>query len=507
MKQRVILVIMDGYGIRVGDYNAISLAKTPNLQHIFQTYPTVHIQASGLAVGLPEGQMGNSEVGHLNIGAGRIVHQDITRIDLSIQQGDFFRLPILTGLADTLKRTGNALHLIGLVSDGCVHSSMNHLFALIKYAREANLPKLYIHAITDGRDTSPHGGIKYIRQVEAKLREHRVGEIATVIGRYDAMDRDKRWNRTERSYRAMVYGDGLIFFSAEEAVKDSYLRDITDEFIFPSVIIKNGKPTAVIRQDDGVIFFNFRADRTRQLTRAFTLNDFKEFPVRGDSLHFITMTRYDETFKVPYLFGPNQPKRILGEIISESGLKQLRITETEKYPHVTYFFNGWEEIPFPGEDRIMIPSPKVATYDLQPQMSAPLITEKVVSLLKEHTYDLVVVNFANCDMVGHTGFLEAAIKAVEAVDRSVGSVWEAAQASGYVMLLTADHGNAEQMHDDVNGGPFTAHTTNPVPFVVLGMDNCQLRPSGALCDIAPTILQILGIPQPPEMTGESLIVK
>jgi 2,3-bisphosphoglycerate-independent phosphoglycerate mutase len=507
MKQRVILIIMDGYGIRKGDYNAVAMANSPNLRHIFQTYPTIQIQASGVAVGLPEGQMGNSEVGHLNIGAGRIVHQDITRIDLSIKQGDFFHLPILIGLADTLKRTGNALHLIGLISDGCVHSSMNHLFALIKFARDANLSKLYIHAITDGRDTSPHGGIKYIRQVETVFRQYKIGEIATVIGRYDAMDRDKRWKRTERAYRVMVYGDGLVFYSAEEAIKDSYLRDITDEFILPSVIIKNGRPTAVIRQDDGVIFFNFRADRTRQLTRAFTMDGFKEFPVRGDSLRYITMTRYDETFKVPYLFGPNQPKKILGEIISDNGLKQLRITETEKYPHVTYFFNGGEETPFPGEDRIMIPSPKVATYDLKPQMSAPLITDKVVSLLKEHTYDLMVVNFANCDMVGHTGIMDAAIKAVEAVDHGVGMVWEAAKEAGYVMLLTADHGNAEQMHDDVNGGPFTAHTTNPVPFVVLGMGDCKLRSTGALCDIAPTILQILGIPQPTEMTGESLIVK
>lgn len=510
-RERVILVIMDGLGLSQipnHDSNAFHLAYKPHLDTLWRTMPMCSVDASGRAVGLPDGQMGNSEVGHQNIGAGRVVYQDITRIDRAIETGEFARLPALQDAFAYVRQNGAVLHLIGLLSDGGVHSSMMHLEALLQEASRAGLKKVAVHALMDGRDTSPHGGVEYIRHIEAVCRDLGVGGIATVTGRYYAMDRDNRWERVRKAYEAMTDGNGRRYASADEAIRDSYARDVTDEFVEPSVILKDGRPLADIRERDAVIFFNFRADRARQLTRAFTQPVFDKFPVKPLQLHFTTMTRYEEDFDLPVLFPPLSLKRILGEIISETGRKQLRIAETEKYAHVTYFFNGGDEKIFPGEDRILVPSPKVATYDLQPEMSQPEVTRRVVAAISGETYHLIVLNFANCDMVGHTGKLEAAVKAVEAVNDGVEQVQRAAFEHQYAMILTADHGNCEMMVDPINGGPFTAHTTNPVPLFVLDRDRkVRLRPTGRLCDIAPTILQILGMPQPPEMEGESLMIE
>lgn len=502
---KTILAIMDGYGLRQdGDHNATKLARTPHLDAIFRSFPLAPIRTSGRDVGLPAGQMGNSEVGHLNIGAGRIVYQDITRIDRVIEEGDFFQSPALLTLLDDLRAGGRYLHLLGLVSTGGVHSSLDHLRATLELCRRQNFHRVVLHAFTDGRDTSPMSGLGYLRQVEQWMREIGVGRIQTVSGRYYAMDRDKRWARLEKAYRAICDGEGNSAPTAADAVQASYDAGVTDEFIVPSVIT-GGDPVR-LTSEDGVFFFNFRADRARQLTDALTDPAFAHFTAPVKVRRYVTMTRYREEYEFPVVSPPQKLTNILGQLVSEAGLKQLRIAETEKYAHVTFFFNGGEETPFPGEFRILIPSPKVATYDLQPEMSAPGVTQHLVEAIHSGQYDLIVVNYANCDMVGHTGVLVAAVQAVEAVDEAIGRVWEAARERGYAMLLTADHGNAEELWDPSTNGPHTAHTTNPAPVVLLSsLPDVRLRNDGRLADLAPTVLQLIGLPQPPEMTGQSLL--
>jgi len=505
--KKVILTILDGFGYspeRNG--NAVACAKTPHLDRWLAKYPHTLIGASGNAVGLPEGQMGNSEVGHLNLGAGRVVYQEITHIDKMIKDGLFRKQEALLKLMESLPQN-KALHLMGLVSDGCVHSSMNHLFELIRMAKAFGRKRIYIHAFSDGRDTPPHSGVKYLQQLSDFMAQENSGEIATVTGRYYAMDRDHRWERIRLAYDALTRGIGLKFTSAQEAAHDSYSREITDEFITPSVITRNGAPIGLIQAGDGVVFFNFRADRGRQLTEALAMPDFKGFQRDWLGVKMVTLTEYDEEYsgKVEVAFKPIRLTNILPEVVSQAGLRQLRIAETEKYPHVTFFFNGGEEHKYAGEERILIDSPKVATYDLQPEMSAYPVTEKVVEALDSGKYHLIVLNFANCDMVGHTGIFPAAVKAVETVDECAGKVYQAAMDNGYTMLLTADHGNAERMIDD-DGGPFTAHTTNPVPFIYMDAnEKLHLRIDGALCHIAPTLLQILKLPCPMEMEGSMII--
>ncbi len=500
---------MDGLGLSQipnEDSNAFHLARKPNLDAIWKSYPLCRMHCSGLAVGLPAGQMGNSEVGHQNMGAGRVVYQDIARIDLSIANDEFQHNPVLADALSYVQNQGSTLHLLGLVSDGGVHSSLLHLQALIRAAKIAGLKNLSIHAFLDGRDTPPHSGVHYLQQLEAFCQEVGLGQIASVMGRYYAMDRDNRWERVQRAYDALTRGVGHPFAGAEAAMRDSYDRGITDEFVEPSLITREGRPCSLIQNGDAAIFFNFRADRARELTRAFTEKGFSAFPALPLQLHYVTMTQYHQDFKLPVLFSPENLKHILGEIISAANLRQLRVAETEKYPHVTFFFNGGEEHVFPGEERLMVPSPRVATYDLQPEMSAPEVTRKVVESVSSEKYNLIVLNFANCDMVGHSGILAAAIKAVEAVDHGVGQVRTAAFAHGYTMILTADHGNCEMMVDLATGEPFTAHTTNPVPcFIMDSQVTLPIQPEGRLCDLAPTILEIMGLPVPPEMTGRSLI--
>jgi len=507
--RKIILVIMDGFGLREADpYNAIAIAQKPNLDWIFSHFPGTQIGASGPDVGLPEGQMGNSEVGHLNFGAGRIVYLEVTRIDKCIADGEFYRLPALRKFLDDLKRSDGRLHLLGLVSDGCVHSSDAHLRAILESCRREGFSRVFLHAFTDGRDTSPESGIGYLATVEKWMQQIGIGQIATISGRYWAMDRDKRWERTAKAYNALRYGKGETADNALDAMRASYSKGVTDEFVHPTVLCHDGLPATTIKANDGIFFFNFRGDRARQLTQAFSQPDFHEFAVDGRIERFLTMTQYAETFNVGVVFQPQKLTRILPELLAEKGLRQLRIAETEKYPHVTYFFNGGEEKPFDGEDRVMIPSPKVATYDLQPEMSAPLVAEETCQRLRLGLYDFVVLNFANCDMVGHTGILDAARKAVEAVDAGVGKIWKAADEMGYTLLLTSDHGNAETMWDNETNGPHTAHTTNPVPFYVLSHhDEFRLREGGRLCDVAPTVLKLMDLAQSPEMTGRSLIIE
>lgn len=508
-RDKVILVIMDGLGLSPipnDDSNAFRLARKPNLDRIWQTYPMCVMHCSGRAVGLPEGQMGNSEVGHQNLGAGRVVYQDITRIDLAIERGEFQRIPALQKSLEYARNNGATLHLIGLLSDGGVHSSQDHLEALIAAAKEAGVSHVALHALMDGRDTPPHSGVNYLRRAKDFCAKLGLGQIATVIGRYYGMDRDNRWERVQKAYQALTAGEGRHFGDAEEAIQSSYQRGVSDEFVEPSVIMAEGKPLAPIREGDAVIFFNFRADRARELTLAFVQPNFVSFPVKPLKLHYTTMTQYRQDFDLPVLFEPVPLTRILGEVISDAGMTQLRIAETEKYPHVTFFFNGGEERIFPGEERILVQSPRVATYDLQPEMSAPEVTRRVVAAISSEKYNLIVLNYANCDMVGHSGILAAAIKAVEAVDAGVGQVFRAAFAHGYSMILTADHGNCEMMVDPVNGGPFTAHTINPVPCFVMDKDaRIQPKLEGRLCDVAPTILHLMNMPQPPQMEGASLI--
>jgi len=505
-----ILIILDGWGLNPKkEGNAVALAKTPVMDNLMANYPWTTLKAHGEAVGLPEGVMGNSEVGHLNLGAGRIVYQDVTRISKAIREGSFFQNPVLTSAMQKAK--GAKLHLLGLISDGRVHSSMDHIYGLLEMAKRNGLTDVFIHGFTDGRDTPPKSALKYIKEVENYIKEIGVGEFATISGRYYAMDRDTRWERTQLAYEAMVLGEGFKANSAIEAVEQAYARGETDEFIKPTVITKNGYSVATIDDKDVVIVFNFRADRVRQITRALTQKDFsyfkrKKWPVLSQ---FVCMTEYDKTFNLPVAFPPEHLKNILGEVLSQQGWQQLRIAETEKYAHVTYFFNGGKEDPFPGEDRCLIPSPReVPTYDLKPEMSAPQITEELIKRLRSGKYQFIVLNFANGDMVGHTGVLEAAIKACETVDRCLGKIITEINRLKGMAFVTADHGNAEQMIDYETGQPHTAHTLNPVPFIFVKEPVPKLRlRQGILGDVAPTILTALGLSVPKEMTGKCLFLE
>ncbi|MGB7920696.1 MAG: 2,3-bisphosphoglycerate-independent phosphoglycerate mutase [Desulfobacterales bacterium] len=505
-----LLMILDGWGIgSAGEGNAVHLARTPFLDDLVTRYPNTRLQCAGPAVGLPEGIMGNSEVGHVNIGAGRIVYQDLLRIDRAIADGSFFRNEILTTVMSTVRERGSALHLLGLVSDGGVHSQLDHLLALVDMADQKGLERVFVHAILDGRDTPPDSGVGYLTRLQEHLDAGACGKIATVCGRYYAMDRDSRWERVEKAYRLYVQGKGRAVLDPIAAVTDSYLREETDEFVKPMVVTdENDAPLTMVAEGDGVIFFNFRADRAREITRAFTVPDFDGFrrEVVRNLCGYVCMTLYDEKLTLPVAYPPVHLTGLLGEVISLNGLRQLRIAETEKYAHVTYFFNGGEEKPFRFEDRCLIPSPReVATYDLKPEMSAAEVTAALIERLTSNRYDLIVLNFANMDMVGHTGVLGAAVKACETVDRCVRQIVERVAGMGGVTMITADHGNSEKMIDE-RGGAHTAHTLNPVPFILVddSRRGVDLRP-GVLADIAPTILDIMGIEKPPEMTGTSLL--
>lgn len=506
----VALIIMDGFGLRnVTEGNAVAQAKKPNYDRYMNTYPHTTLTACGEAVGLPEGQMGNSEVGHLNIGAGRIVYQDLTRITKSIREGDFFENETLLGAVKHAKENGTALHLYGLLSDGGVHSHIDHTLAMLEMAAKSGLTKVYVHAFLDGRDVAPDSAIGYIERLQAKIDQLGVGRIATVQGRYYAMDRDKRWERTEKSYRAMVYGDGPRYRDPLQAVKESYEQSVFDEFVMPTVIVdENNEPVGLVRDNDAVVFSNFRPDRAIQLSQVFTNEDFRGFD-RGDhypkSLYFVCLTLFAETVGGFVAYKPKELDNTLGEVLVQHGKKQLRIAETEKYPHVTFFFSGGRDVELPGEKRVLIASPKVATYDLKPEMSAYEVAEAAVREIESDVHDTIILNFANPDMVGHSGKLEPTIKAVEATDECMGRVVEAVLAKGGVCLITADHGNADMVFDE-EGRPFTAHTTNPVPFIVTAKD-VELREGGILADIAPTILDLMQLPKPEEMTGTSLIDK
>lgn len=507
MKKPLLLCILDGYGLNPRkEGNAVKIAKSPNLDSYFEKYPYTKLNASGLAVGLPEGQMGNSEVGHTNIGAGRIVYQELTRITKSIEDGDFFNNEVLLSAIQNCKDKNSSLHIMGLLSDGGVHSHNSHIYALIELAKKHGLEKVFVHCFLDGRDVPPSSGKEYVAELEAKLAEIGVGKVATVMGRYYAMDRDNRWDRVQKGYEAMVRGIGEHTEGAVLAVAKSYDKEITDEFVVPAVMTENDHPVGLVTENDSVIFANFRPDRAREITRVFVDPEFDGFKREYQKVFFVCMTQYDKTMpNVQVAFKPQSLTNTLGEYLSQKGLKQLRIAETEKYAHVTFFFNGGVEAVYPGEDRALIPSPKVATYDLQPEMSAYSVTDEMLKRIESDQYDVIVLNFANCDMVGHTGFVESAVKAVEAVDECVGKVVNAVSAKGGITLITADHGNADQMIDYHNGEPFTAHTTNPVPFIVIGKDDADLREGGCLADIAPTMLKLLGLEQPAEMTGASII--
>ena len=509
MKRKpVMLMILDGFGINENQKgNAIAVANTPNIDKLMKTWPTTKIHTSGLDVGLPEGQMGNSEVGHTNIGAGRIVYQELTRITKSIEDGDFFSIKELTEAIENCKKNNSNLHVLGLLSDGGVHSHIRHLFAILELAKRKDFENVYVHCFMDGRDTPPTSGESYIAKLEEKMKEKGVGKIATISGRFYAMDRDKRWNRIEEAYNAMVNGIGEKATSAIGAIEASYQKEVFDEFVKPTVICNNDKPVAKIENNDSVIFFNFRPDRAREITRALVDKDFNEFETKDMNLFYVCFTQYDETMpNVKIAFKPERLENTFGEYISKNGLKQLRIAETEKYAHVTFFFNGGEEKKYEGEDRILVPSPKVETYDLKPEMSAVEVTDNVVEAINSGKYDSIILNYANPDMVGHTGSLEAAIKAVETIDGCVGRVVEAIEKQNGVVIITADHGNAEQMIDYKTGEPHTAHTTNPVPLILVGIEGVKLR-EGRLADLAPTMLDIMELSKPQEMTGETLIEK
>lgn len=511
----IVLTVLDGWGYSPStNGNAIALARKPNYDALLKKFPNVLIHTSGPFVGLPDEQMGNSEVGHLNIGAGRIVQMDIARLDAKIASGEFFKEPLLLQAME--RGRARQLHLMGLLSDGGVHSHINHLFALLEMAKQNKVERVFVHAFTDGRDTPPNSGLGFLQQLEKKIAELRLGQIATVSGRYYAMDRDNRWERIQRAYDAMVHGRSDLKFSDPiAAMKASYERLITDEFVMPAVITQdsgNGAsttPRGIIRDDDAVIFFNFRADRARQMTKALAEPGFKEFAdaERPKNLFFVSMTQYEKTWPwLNYLQGSEKLEHILAQVFGEMGFRNLRCAETEKYAHVTYFFNGGVEKAYPGEERILVPSPKVPTYDLQPEMSAGGITDAVVKAITKGEFDAIIMNFANADMVGHTGKLEAAIKAVETVDDCLGRIHQALSPRGGAWIITADHGNAETMIDPKTGTPHTYHTTNPVPFVLATENEAQLREGGSLRDIAPTLLGVLGIPAPGEMTGRDLRV-
>lgn len=504
-KRPLLLCILDGFGwVPQETYgNAIAAAKTPYFVKLFASCPFTTIGASGMNVGLPDGQMGNSEVGHTNIGAGRIVYQELTRITKSIADGDFFENEALVSAMRSAKENGKALHLMGLLSDGGVHSHNGHLYGLLEMAKRMGLTKVYVHAIMDGRDVPPDSGLGFIKELQAKLASLGVGTIASVTGRYYAMDRDNRWDRVEKAYAAFVYGEGN-HGTPVEVMEKSYAEGVTDEFVVPAVTCEGGR----VAEGDSVIFFNFRPDRAREITRTFVDDAFTGFARRYGRfpVHYVCFTQYDATMpNVSVAFRPQVLTNVLGEYLAKNGKTQLRIAETEKYAHVTFFFNGGVEAPFEGEDRALINSPKVATYDLQPEMSAYLVADECVKRIESGKYDVIILNFANCDMVGHTGVFSAAVKAVEAVDECAGKVIDAVLAAGGAVLLTADHGNADKMYDPDPEHPFTAHTTNPVPFLVAGLGDVKLRQGGVLADIAPTMLKVMGLPQPEEMTGKSII--
>lgn len=508
LKSPIALVILDGWGIgnEQDSYNAIVQSETPNVKLLSQLYPTTTLTCSGEAVGLPDGQMGNSEVGHLNIGAGRVVYQELTRITKEIREGDFYKNSDLVKVVEQAKAHDSGLHLMGLVSDGGVHSHIDHVYALLELAKRHGLTKVYVHAFLDGRDVPPSSALGYIEALEAKMAEIGVGRIASIVGRYYAMDRDKRWDRVEGAYNMMVCRQGESAASATAAIEQSYKLGKTDEFVAPTVI--SGCGDCGIKANDGVIFFNFRPDRARELTHVFVDKEFSGFERSAGylPLHFATMTQYEENLPVAVAYKPHFLKNTLGEVFESAGLSQLRIAETEKYAHVTFFFNGGEEKPYEGEERILVASPKVATYDMQPEMSAIEVTDKLLAALKTEKFDLIILNFANSDMVGHTGKLDAAIKAVATVDTCVGRVVEAMRAQGGVTLITADHGNAEMMLDHATQEPFTAHTTNDVPFIIVSEQHRGSTLSkGILADIAPTILDLAGIQIPAQMTGKSLL--
>ncbi len=499
----IAIIIMDGFGISpIEKGNAVARARKPNLERFWKNYPTTTLGASGLAVGLPKGQMGNSEVGHLNLGGGRIVYQDYTRICLAVENGTFGRNPVL--LEAMAKAKDGKLHLIGLLSDGGVHSHITHLYALLEMAKKQDLKKVYVHAILDGRDVPPQSALTYFRELEKKFGQIGTGKVATVSGRYYTMDRDKRWDRVEKAYRCLTDGLGYKAETAKIAVENGYERGENDEFLQPTVVDESG----LVQDGDSIIFFNFRPDRAREITRAFVDKGFTDFPTKPIRVYYTCMTQYDASLDVPIAFPTQNLSDTLGQVISRAGLRQLRIAETEKYAHVTYFFNGGKELPNPGEDRDLIPSPKVATYDLQPEMSAYRVLDELIARIDSGKYDFIVLNFANPDMVGHTGIFDAAVKAVEVVDECVGKIADEILKKGGAVLLTADHGNAEKMIDLTTGQPHTAHTTNPVPFTLIIEDgtNYRLREDGILADVAPTVLQLMHIPQPEAMTGKSLII-
>jgi 2,3-bisphosphoglycerate-independent phosphoglycerate mutase len=504
----LVLVVLDGWGLRAEKTaNAIALARTPVYTELLDRYPHSSLVASGEAVGLPAGQMGNSEVGHMNMGAGRIVYQDLTRIDKSIADGELFTKPALAAAMDRCAGGTHALHFVGLVSDGGVHSHQRHLEALVVMAARRKVPRVFVHAITDGRDTSPTGGIRYVGELERVMARESTGRVATVSGRYYAMDRDKRWDRTARAYDAMTIGAGHHVTSAADAIQRSYAAGTTDEFLEPSVIVDGGgQAIGSLRDGDSVLFFNFRADRARQLTRALAFDDFDGFARKAHpKLSVTTMTVYDATFDLPAVFEPQTFSGNIADVLAAHGLTNLRLAETEKYAHVTYFFNCGEERPYPGEDRVLVPSPKVPTYDLKPEMSAEGITGTLVDDLNARRHDVVICNFANADMVGHTGRLEAAVKAVETLDECLGRIARAVRAAGGTLIVTADHGNAEMMWDPVLNAPHTAHTSNPVPVVLVNhTQGITLRAGGTLRDVAPTMLGILGLQKSKEMTGDDL---
>lgn len=512
MKPITALLILDGFGYRKEkEGNAIKTDGVANIKALWDSYPHTLLQASGMDVGLPAGQMGNSEVGHLNIGAGRIVYQEFTRISKSIDDGEFFQNPAFLGAVENCKKHDSALHLMGLCSDGGVHSHLTHLYALLKLAKDHGLTKVFVHCFMDGRDVPPSSGKGYVEQVDAKLKELGVGRIATVMGRYYAMDRDNRFERVEKAYAALTYGEGLTASSAAEAMQQSYDAGVTDEFVVPTVVLTDGKPTATIQAQDSVIFYNFRPDRAREISRAYIFEDFDGFERKNGffPLYYVSMTQYDKTFEghLQIAFKPQSMHNTLGEYLAKMGKTQLRIAETEKYAHVTFFFNGGVEAPNEGEDRALIASPKVATYDLKPEMSAYEVTDEAVRRIESGKYDVMILNFANCDMVGHTGVMDAAVAAVHAVDSCVRMVVEAIQKTGGRCIITADHGNAEYMWDEKAQVPFTAHTTNPVPCILVddSRKSVELREGGRLCDLAPTLLDLMELPVPQEMTGKTLI--
>ena len=510
-RKPVVLMILDGYGLNERhDGNAVYEAQTPVMDRLMKEYPFVKGNASGLSVGLPDGQMGNSEVGHLNMGAGRIVYQELTRITKSIEDGDFFENPEFLAAVENCKNHDSALHLYGLVSDGGVHSHITHIYGLLELAKRNGLTKVFVHCFLDGRDTPPSSGKEFVAELEGKMKELGVGRVASVMGRYYAMDRDNRWDRVKLAYDALTKGEGNRGESATGLIQESYDNGKTDEFVLPAVVTENGAPVGLIREHDSVIFFNFRPDRAREITRAFCDDSFSGFErEKRMELTYVCFTDYDETIPNKLVaFKKETISNTFGEFLAAHGKKQARIAETEKYAHVTFFFNGGVEEPNPGEDRILVKSPKVPTYDMQPEMSAPQVCEKLVEAIHSGKYDVIIVNFANPDMVGHTGVEAAAVKAIEAVDACVGKTVEAILEENGVLFICADHGNAEQLIDYATGEPFTAHTTNPVPFILVNAgEGYGLREGGCLADIAPTLIELMGMEQPKEMTGRSLLVR